>query len=534
MIEYIVGNNKSEGKKITPNSMPTSSILFSENYSKMIFYMVYNKNTNNLCGIEIDNDIVIGTKHPKSKSHEIIFDKDSHHLDSMEIQEVLNQDPYSNFYWKYITYVKIVYKNQIYEMGMKRPVEKVKLENEKNISLEYEFLNPITVNHPFFISGILLNDLGISSFQIIQFNNKNHINNENCYLYKQSIIGIIEGKTEDGKFNIPNMVMNHNIITCENIEPLKLLDLLYERIRKWTYGRSVISTSYTKIVSLIDEAIVEKEYDVIHTVFRIERYLRSLIQRDIPFEKERRFEEDIGLTIKLHKIWFVLCRSMMLVQNIQDANISLNCYQVAHLSNNRTHYIYALVTFICQIGLIFLFGFSIIDVDNNRLFPLLESKIIIPLIYIYTCYIIKKQIFNTIKFMNVFPDIKPTFMGFCDLFSNLVCSALVIFLNFFLLAYSSSRIDIVLNSLAALFIIEMDDSMVFLSDNAKDNLFKQKIINLFNQDLKRIPNIYFEESTWKYDDIYKLNEENIIIDRDFGELVKKENVNQKSINIEIV
>jgi hypothetical protein len=136
--------------------------------------------------------------------------------------------------------------------------------------------------------------------------------------------------------------------------------------------------------------------------------------------------------------------------------------------------------------------------------------------------------------MNVFPDVKPTFMGFCDLFSNLVCSALVIFLNFFLLAYSSSRIDIVLNSLAALFIIEMDDSMVFLSDNAKDNLFKQKIINLFNQDLKRIPNIYFEESTWKYDDIYKLNEENIIIDRNFGELVKKENVNPKSLHIEFV
>ena len=141
MIEFLLGNSKSEGKKISPNSMPTSSILFSENYSKMIFYMVYNKNTNNLCGIEIDNDIIIGTKHLDSKSYEINFDRDSHHFDSMEIQEVLNQDPYSNFYWKYITYVKIVYKNKIYEMGMKRPVEKVKLENEKNISLELSLIH---------------------------------------------------------------------------------------------------------------------------------------------------------------------------------------------------------------------------------------------------------------------------------------------------------------------------------------------------------------------------------------------------------
>ena len=39
---------------------------------------------------------------------------------------------------------------------------------------------------------------------------------------------------------------------------------------------------------------------------------------------------------------------------------------------------------------------------------------------------------NTGKFMELFPDIQCSFLGVFDIFSNMVFSVLVIFLNFFL------------------------------------------------------------------------------------------------------
>ncbi len=524
MIEYLIGGSKPK-ERLTPNSVPISSILFSENYSKIIFHILYEENTNNLCAIEIDNDIIIGTKYAKSTSYEIIFEKDKHYFDYMEIQEVIKQaGDDKSLYWSNITYLKIVYQNSTYEMGTKKPIGMVKLHDAQNILLEYDFLTPIVVEKPFIISGIITHNAGISSFQIIEqiieLNKDNNLNEE--IFYNRGSVGIIEGKSCD-EFKLKDMVMKHNVICYENNESMILLDLLYERMRNWTNGKSIISTYYPKFLSLIDEAIIEREFDVIHSVLRLDRYLKSLIQREnLIFDKHKKYQEDLGLTVKLYNIWKPLANSMRLVKQIHNADVELNCYQIAYLSNNKIDYMYALITIVCQISLLILLGLSLLSVNINHIFPLYEGRIIIPIIFIFTHFVVKKQASNTMNFRELFPDMNSTFLGVCDLFSNVVCAGLVLLLNFFVLAFSDSLIDIVLNSLAALFIIELDDAMVFISNNAKDDLYKQKVISLFNKSLKEINEIYFWASTWKYNNINKLNSESFEVNRNLCTIIEKD------------
>ncbi len=535
MIEYLVGGSKPK-ERLTPNSVPISSILFSENYSKIIFHIFYEENTNNLCALEIDNDIMIGTKYAKSTPYEIIFEKNKHYFDYLEIQEVIKQAADDkSLYWSNITYLKIVYQNTIYEMGIKKPVGIVKLHDAQNVLLEYDFLTPIIVKKPFIISGIITHNAGISSIQIIELdemiklNKNNHFNEE--IFYNRGTIGIIEGKNCDN-YKLEHMVMNHNVICYENNESIILLDLLYERMRNWTNGKSVISTYYPKFLSLIDEAMIEREFDVIHSVLRLERYVKSLIQREnLIFDKHKKYQENVGLTVKLYNIWKPLSDAMKLIKKIHNADIELNCYQIAYLSNNKIDYMYAIVTIVCQISLLILLGLSLLSVNIEHIFPLYEGRIIIPIIFIFTHFVVKKQMGNTLNFRETFPDISLTFLGVCDLFSNVVCAGLVLLLNFFVLAFSDSLIDIVLNSLAALFIIELDDAMVFISSNAKDDLYKQKVVSLFNKSLKEINNIYFDSNVWKHSHgLFKLNKEKCLVNRELCEIIDTENIEEPKEN----
>lgn len=530
MIEYLIGGSKPK-QNLTPNSVPTSSILFSENYSKIIFHMYNEGNIYDLCAIEIDNDIIIGTKNENCKSLEIIFENNIPQFDSMEIQEVIKQAcDNKSLYWSSITYLQIIYNGNEYILGEKKPIGMVKLNDNNNVLLEYDFLPSIRVNNPFIISGIISHNASICSIQIVEFNGKFDIFNEKLF-YNRGVYGIIEGSNVSGEFELKTMVMNHNVVSLENIKTIQLLQLLYDRMAGWTFDKSVITTYYAKFLSLIDEAMIEREFDVIHSIFRIDRYLKSLIQRkDLEFCHNKKYQHNLGLTTKMYNVWKPLSNTMELIQHIHDADLELNCYQIAYLSKNKRDLLYAIFTIITQISLLLLLGLSLLEVNVDSIFPLYEGRVIIPIIFIFTLFIVQKQISNTLNFIKLFPTVKYTFLGMCDLFSNVCCAGLVILLNFFILAFSDSLIDIVLNSLAALFIVELDDAMVFISSNSKDDLYKQKVISYFNKLLKQIDPLYFSSSAWKHHGIFKLVENDFEVNRELCIITKKNNIVSNNIS----
>jgi hypothetical protein len=525
MIEYLVGAQRPI-QKLTPNSVAKYSILFTGVYSKIIFHVFHEENQNNLCAIEIDNNIILGTKYEKSIPLSIDFIQDKNYFDSMELQRVIKQaGDDKSLYWSNITYLKLVYQGKEYLIGEKKKVGMEKLKDNQKVLLEYDFLPVEIVHNPFYISGLTIHNAGIYCFQIIEFNENEHLNFSlirKQFEYNTSKVGIIEGKSEDSDFNLENMIMDHNIISFENLESIKVLQLLYERIRGWTYTKSVLSTYYSKFLSIIDEALIEREYEVIYSVLRLERYLKSIIQRDLKLNSHKKYQDDLFLTVKLYRIWEPLSSTMKIIKHLHDSDLNLNCYQISFLSKNKYHLLYAYVTIVSQIGLILLLGLSLLNLKISAIFPLMEGIIIIPIIFIFTLFVVSKQIMNTYKFIKIFPNSIYTFVGLFDIFSNILCSITIIILNFFVLAFSNSLIDIVLNSLAALFIIELDDSMVFISDDVKQDLCKQTVIEMFNEKIKNIPNLYFDSKIWKYKGIYKIDNNKYYVDKNLCSILNKE------------
>ncbi len=528
MIEYLIGGYRSK-ERLTPNSYAISTTLFSEIYTKIIFYMYADKNTHNLCAIEIDNNIIIGIKYENVEKLEIIFEENKPYFDSMVIQQVVKQcwDD-KNLYWINTTYIEIEYNGKKYELGEKHK-EGVEEGEDNGIQLKYHYVKEEIVKNHFYISGINLHNSGICALQIIEMNHE-EINDfekiQHLFSYGQGKYGIVEAKCEQ----IEKMIMDERIISFENNSVFVLLDLLYMRLARWTDDNSVIRTYYPKMLALIDEAIIEREFDVIHSVLRLNRYLKYLIIRNEEFSKRKRLQHNLGTVVKVHKIWNTISEIMELIQEIHNADLELNCYQISYLDNDNINFIYSFITIICQIGLILLLGLSLLNTNKRDMFPLIEGWIIIPIISIFTVLIVSKQFTNTLEFHKTFPDAKDTFVGKCDIFSNILCAIVVVILNFFILSYSDNLIDIVLNSLAALFIIELDDTMVFISDNAKMDLYRQKCISILNEKLYSIPSLYYGKNTWEFKDGFELVDKNVYVNRELCEICYKE----ESLEINIV
>ena len=108
---------------------------------------------------------------------------------------------------------------------------------------------------------------------------------------------------------------------------------------------------------------------------------------------------------------------------------------------------------------------------------------------------------------------------------------MIVIFNFFLLSFNTSLIDIVLNSIASLFIIELDDIAVFLSNDSLMDLIKQNLINKMFYKFSNINVIYFNNTqnhydTWVYHNspLLKLNAKHYELDKNTMEIIKKENV----------
>ena len=586
LTEYVIGGKRGSNI-LTPNSVVNSMYLLTDMYNSVKFYYTeYHINTCSYIsvnGIEFDGNIIFGSK--TDKYLKINIDKENPIFDSMQVQNIL-VPTFGNgswSYWQSISYINIVYKGVEYKIG--------NLENT-SINIEKEVINnksyiywakPDEVKNQCAISGVGLSNDGLFCLQIIEAIKGNFdLDAISTFTYNRGDIGFIEAKIDDRTFKdskqkgvlktvfdscernfynlqvnfgdnielqksikelfmetkvklkLETFIMDYDLIGFENAETLLLLLNVYTRLRGWTGSDDVLYTYYPLFLSLLDKAIIDRNFQVIHSVNRLHRMLNRIIynkddklyniihKNDFYLRVNRKTtllhgEENKALIIKLNKIWRCFVNTMEKCQIIHQSQISLNAYQVALLSNNVNHKLYAIITILCQISLIILIGINFASLQVETMFPLIEGKIIIPVIFIFTCMIAYKQYTNTIDFRSIFTDIAYKPMAILDYFSNVVCTVIIVIFNFFLLSFNNSVIDIVLNSIASLFIIELDDSAVFLSSDSLEDLFKQKLIEELWDNFRNIPKIYFNNSqntTWKYVDYFRLNNDIYEIDND--------------------
>ena len=579
LTEYVIGGKRGSNI-LTPNSVVNSMYLLTDMYNSVKFYYTeYHINTYsyiNVNGIEFDGNIIFGSK--SDKYLKINIDREYPIFDSMQVQNILvptfGEGSWS--YWQSISYINIVYKGVEYKIGNleNTSINIEKMDNSNTYKSYIYWSKPDEVKNQCAISGVGLSNCGLFCLQIIEaIKGKFDSDAISTFTYSRGDIGFIEAKIDDRTFKdskqksvlksvfdecernfynlqvnfgdnielqksikelfmetkvklkLETFIMDYDLIGFENADTLLLLLNVYTRLRGWTGSDDVLYTYYPLFLSLLDKAIIDRDFQVIHSVNRLHRMLNRIIynkddklynilhKNDLYLKVNKKTtllhgEENKALIIKLNKIWRCFVNTMEKCQMIHQSQISLNAYQVALLSNNLNHKIYAIITILCQISLIILIGINFASSKVDTMFPLIEGKIIIPVIFIFTCMIAYKQYTNTIDFRSIFTDIAYKPMAILDYFSNVICTVVIVIFNFFLLSFNNSVIDIVLNSIASLFIIELDDSAVFLSSDSLEDLFKQKLIEELWEDFRNIPKIYFNTSqntTWKHIDYFRLD-----------------------------
>ncbi len=278
-------------------------------------------------------------------------------------------------------------------------------------------------------------------------------------------------------------------------------------------------------MQLLDHVLANRDFGSIGTVFRLQRYLNACIHK---YERNHKFGDDdpirgLAILVKMREIWVRYVRLMQACRTMHIEQADLNCYHIAYLSTfNReaigvtTEMVIAGITAFCQVGLMILLGVSVSEMEGPW-FHFTMNKVIVPIIFIFTLMVVWKQMENSSKFYKTFTNYNATIKKersasilpswLChvhmdwsktriisktlDFGFNIGGSLLVVFFNFFLLAFAESRIEVVMNSVAALFIIELDDSAVFVNEQVKLDLIRRCLVFYFQKDLKTIESIYW-------------------------------------------
>ena len=72
-----------------------------------------------------------------------------------------------------------------------------------------------------------------------------------------------------------------------------------------------------------------------------------------------------------------------------------------------------------------------------------------------------------------------------DFLSNVVLGLVVIVINFLLLVYTEEVLDLVLNSTAIFFALELDEGLVNVSEGSIKNMHRNFIINDLNKNIQK-------------------------------------------------
>jgi hypothetical protein len=102
------------------------------------------------------------------------------------------------------------------------------------------------------------------------------------------------------------------------------------------------------------------------------------------------------------------------------------------------------------------------DDAGSSYFALKESVIVTPIIGIFSTMLVYKQILNVFAIRRAYPNMSRHLMGFFEIFANGFLGIAILIIQVLLVAKQDNRVEYVLNSIAAIFILELDDSVVFL------------------------------------------------------------------------
>lgn len=289
----------------------------------------------------------------------------------------------------------------------------------------------------------------------------------------------------------------------------------------------------------IIEECIDGDMAKIHSIMSIERMLNDLLQtnfikyrnkkglRNEHFSDEHFIQllyttNQFKYIFKIKTYWTALYESAKFCKRLIKYTPSFNVYNLSYLDDRWINKIRSYVTFATQIILFFNLFHILQDdrlVDWSQdldAFEGYEYFVFAAVICVALVLLVRKQMNGFFEFNQTFELTLFGILSSLDLdllFSliiNLVMSLLLVPLSFIIIIYSDNSLELVLNCLAALFVLELDDQVIDLALNderciyldyiAKSIVVKQLINNEELEELNKL--ITYD---WHYNFVYAMD-----------------------------
>jgi len=296
---------------------------------------------------------------------------------------------------------------------------------------------------------------------------------------------VCEPDTERSR-NFTNMEKNQGI-GVESCEVFRIFQQMVERAAKWDPRKRTFITSGMRrdFIKIVEDSLDDPR--VLHSVLRVSHILAN--QNSKIFQNLR----EPGRFNSIAKIWDSLTKIIVLAKKITHFQPKPNILECAMLTKHKPWF--ALMAFLiasCQISLgVCLCWYVCKDERNfrnskiNPFVAILMSAVSALLVF----YQIWTEIVDVCNFWSIFPRVPwghNWALGIMDILVNLVLAVLILILSFFLIGTSNSLLDVVLNSVAPVFIIELDDTLNPLDEKQTQNLFKEYLTQNLLDSLDKI------------------------------------------------
>jgi len=514
MTEFLLGAERPEGVELDKKSELDRMLLLTESYDRIwvttreFWQLEGGASLSLISGFEFgrgsktkrtsarDEGIIQMTfKKPTDQRHYAEMGEKAPFLRNLEIQQVVYENKNgSNGAWLGISYFRIEDETSCLEVGSKfAPGLSSTTKSPSGEPCVVRFLQPLRVDSPCMIAGVGDHQALPFCLQIISVPKgpTKSILHE-CF-HGKAKAGVSDAAvawTDAGETVYTRM--DSQLICLESDEPLQLLNELWEDMLscpdKW-----VVYRAQPKIFDFLDRALSERDTKLIMSVLRLERHLAHRIQNRLnqksPFRVTTLEEE--ACRVSLRRVFSSLSRRMARCQNILVNKPEMNCYTVAFLKPELFTKVAAFVTIICQLSLVAVLVNGV-NFNFSELLAIKDTVYLAPVIACFASMLCYKQATNSLAFRRAFPEFGRHAWGYLDFSVNLVVGVLVVLLNYIVLVSCDSQLDFVLNSVAAFFIVELDDFSVFLDADGVTDLYRSHMVNFVHQDLDSIQEkLYF-------------------------------------------
>ena len=169
--------------------------------------------------------------------------------------------------------------------------------------------------------------------------------------------------------------------------------------------------------------------------------------------------------------------------------------------SSNVNIITAIIVFLCQLGLMFILLMSVIKEEwGGESFVLKESIFITPVITLFSIVLVWKQSSNSFTLFKAYPGMKTTLMGFFEVVGNIIIGVVVLIIQFIIVMKQDTRLEYVLNSVATIFILELDDQAVFEDLDSIAVLNRKFLTRRFLKNIEGLGKAGFFHLEYLYDD----------------------------------